>query len=36
MAQDAVLFPDSKHIHIDTPQAREIVGVLQQLNVENI
>ena len=36
MAQDAVLFPDSKHIRIDTAQAREIVGVLQQLNAEHL
>ena len=36
MAQGAVIFPDDRHIRIDTPQAREIVQVLRTLNLEGL
>ncbi|WP_310469174.1 extracellular solute-binding protein [Sphingomonas sp.] len=36
LAQDAAFFPDTRHIRIDTPQAREIVGLLRQINVEQL
>jgi len=36
LAQDAVLFPDATHIRIDTPQARQIVELFKQLNVERL
>jgi multiple sugar transport system substrate-binding protein len=35
MAQDQTIFPDSRHIRINTPQAQEIVTLLKTLNDEN-
>ena len=36
LAQDATIFPDARHIRIDTPQAREIVGFLHTLYAEGL
>lgn len=36
LAQDAVIFPDARHIRIDTPQAREIVDFLRRLYAEGL
>lgn len=36
LAQDAVIFPDARHIRINTPQAREIVGFLRTLYAEGL
>jgi multiple sugar transport system substrate-binding protein len=36
LAEDAVFFPDPKHIRIDTPQARGIVALFKQLNTEHL
>lgn len=36
LAQDAVIFPDERHIRLDTPQAHAIVTVLRQLNAEGL
>jgi multiple sugar transport system substrate-binding protein len=36
MAQDAVIFPDSRRITLNTPQAREIVELYRTLNVEKL
>ena len=36
MAQDAVIFPDARHIRLNTPQAREIVELLRELNAQNL
>jgi multiple sugar transport system substrate-binding protein len=36
LAQDAVIFPDARHIRIDTPQAREIVAFLRTLYAEGL
>lgn len=36
LAQDAVIFPDSRHIRLNTPQAREIVALFRTLNAEGL
>ncbi len=36
LAQDAVIFPDARHIRIDTPQAREIVEFLRAIHTEGL
>jgi multiple sugar transport system substrate-binding protein len=36
MAQDAVIFPDARHIRLDTPQAREIVTLLRDINAQGL
>ncbi|MFL6735179.1 MAG: ABC transporter substrate-binding protein [Sphingomicrobium sp.] len=36
LAQDAAFFPDTKHIRIATPQARQIVALFRQINVEGL
>lgn len=36
LAQDAVIFPDSRHIRLNTPQAREIVTLFRTLNEEGL
>lgn len=36
LAQDAVIFPDARHIRINTPQAREIVGFLRALYTKGL
>lgn len=36
MTQDAVIFPDAKHIRLNTPQARRIVALFKQLHDENL
>ena len=36
MTQDAVIFPDPKHIKLNTPQARRIVALFKQLHDENL
>ncbi len=36
MAQDAVVFPDAKHIHIDTPQARAIIDLFRRIYAEDL
>lgn len=36
LAQDAVIFPDDRHILLDTPQARAIVTTFRQLNAEGL
>jgi|OM-RGC.v1.002309748 multiple sugar transport system substrate-binding protein len=36
LAQDAVIFPDSRHIRLNTPQAREIVEMYRALNAEKL
>lgn len=36
LAQDAVIFPDSRHIRLDTPQARQIVTLFRTLNAEGL
>ena len=36
MAQDAVIFPDDRHIKLNTPQAREIVELYRTLNSEKL
>ncbi|MFT4075054.1 MAG: extracellular solute-binding protein [Asticcacaulis sp.] len=36
LAQDEVIFPDPKHIRLNTPHAREIVGLFKQLYDENL
>lgn len=36
LAQDQVIFPDARHIRIDTPQAREIVGLLRTIYAEGL
>ncbi len=36
MAQDAVIFPDARHIRLDTPQAREIVTLLRTINAQGL
>jgi multiple sugar transport system substrate-binding protein len=32
LAQDVAIFPDARHVRLDTPQAREIVAFLRDLN----
>ena len=34
LAQDAVMFPDARHIRLRTPEARRIVELYRQLNAE--
>ena len=36
LAQDAVIFPDARHIRINTPQAREIVEFLRAIYTEGL
>ena len=36
MAQDAVIFPDAKHVRLKTPEARRIVDFFRRLNVERL
>lgn len=36
LAQDAVIFPDDRHIRLDTPEARAIVSTFRQLNAEGL
>jgi multiple sugar transport system substrate-binding protein len=36
MAQDQVIFPDARHIRLDTPQAREIVTMLRTIYAEGL
>ncbi|MDQ3246027.1 MAG: extracellular solute-binding protein [Pseudomonadota bacterium] len=36
LAQNAAFFPDTKHIRLDTPQAREIVQLFRTLNAEGL
>lgn len=36
MAQDAVIFPDDRHIKLNTPQARAIVELYRTLNKEKL
>ena len=36
MAQDAVIFPDARHIRLRTPEARRIAAFFRQINVERL
>lgn len=36
LAQNAVIFPNSRTVRLDTPQAREIVALYRELNVERL
>jgi multiple sugar transport system substrate-binding protein len=36
MAQDAVIFPDAKHIRLRTPQARRVAEFFRRINVERL
>ena len=36
LARDQVIFPDARHIRIDTPQAREIVELLRRIHAEGL
>jgi multiple sugar transport system substrate-binding protein len=36
LAQDAVIFPDDRHIRIDTPEARRIVELFRQIHAEGL
>lgn len=36
LAQDAVIFPDARHIRLNTPEARRIVELFRQLNAEGL
>lgn len=36
LAQDAVIFPDARHIRLNTPEARRIVALLRQINAEGL
>lgn len=36
MAQDAVIFPDPKHVRLRTPEARRIVEFFRRINVERL
>ena len=36
LAEDAVIFPDARHVRLNTPAAREIVGLLKALNTEGL
>lgn len=36
MAQDAVIFPDSRHIRLNTPEARAVVQLYRTLNAEKL
>jgi multiple sugar transport system substrate-binding protein len=36
LAQDATIFPDARHVRLNTPQARAIVALFRQLQVEGL
>jgi multiple sugar transport system substrate-binding protein len=36
LAQDAIIFPDARHIRLNTPQARGIVALFRTLNAEGL
>lgn len=36
LAQDAMVFPDPRHIRLDTPEARRIVALFRALNAEGL
>ncbi len=36
LAQDAVVFPDDRHIRLDTPEARRIVELFRTINAEQL
>ncbi len=36
MANGAVLFPDARHIRLDTPVGREVAGFFRQINAEGL
>lgn len=36
LAQNAVVFPDARHIRLNTPEARKIVGLYRTLNEEKL
>lgn len=36
LAQDAPIYPDDRHIRLDTPEARAIVTLMRQLNAEGL
>lgn len=36
LAQDAIVFPDSQHVRIDTPEARRIVALFRQIHAEGL
>ena len=36
MAQNAVIFPDSRHVVLQTPQARRVMNFFRQINVEQL
>jgi multiple sugar transport system substrate-binding protein len=36
MAQDAIIFPDPKHIKLQTPQARQVVAFFRRINEERL
>ncbi len=36
LAQDAVIFPDSRHIRLNTPEAQRIVSLFKTLNAEGL
>jgi multiple sugar transport system substrate-binding protein len=36
LAQDATIFPDPRHVRLDTPEARRIVTLLRQINAEGL
>ena len=36
LAQDAVIFPDSRHIRLNTPEARAVVELYRTLNAEKL
>jgi multiple sugar transport system substrate-binding protein len=36
LAQDAVIFPDARHVRINTPEAQRIVGLFRQIHKEGL
>jgi multiple sugar transport system substrate-binding protein len=36
LAQDAILFPDDRHVRINTPQSQRVVALFRQLHVEGL
>lgn len=36
IAQDAVIFPDARHIRLDTPEARRVVALFRQVHAEGL
>lgn len=36
MAQDATIFPDDRHIRLNTPEARQVVNLYRTLNAEGL